>query len=299
MPKHLISTQDLHDKEILALLHRANVLLAQDLQGGHSLENKVILALFFEHSTRTIASFQNAAFRLRAHFNAFNVQASSTKKGETLLDTLLNLQAMQVDLLIIRHHHSSAATYFAKHLKCPLVNAGSGSLAHPTQALLDLLTIYNHFNGSIGGKKIAVVGDVKNSRVANSNIHLLQRFGLEVILVAPPHFLPKTTLLHTQNLQEALDQVDIVMSLRTQTERHSLQTYGSLQDYAHHYCLKQSMLQDRDILILHPGPVHRNIDIEDRLLDDPRCKVLEQVKLGVALRMALMESMLDGDLVLC
>ncbi|WP_104684844.1 aspartate carbamoyltransferase catalytic subunit [Helicobacter bizzozeronii] len=294
---NLILTQDLHDAEVLALLKRANTFLAQDLQYGGSLSHKVIVALFFEHSTRTIASFQNAAFRLHANFNAFNIQSSSTKKGESLLDTLLNLQAMQVDLLITRHHHSSAAHFFAKHLTCPLINAGSGSLAHPTQALLDLLTLYNHFNGQLQGKKIALVGDIKNSRVANSNIHLLPRFGVEVILVSPSHFLPQTTLRHTPNLQEALEEVDIVMSLRTQTERHSLQTYGSLQDYAHHYCLKQSMLKDKEIIILHPGPVHRNIDIEDALLDDPRCKVLEQVKLGVALRMALLESMLSESAV--
>ncbi|WP_176486697.1 aspartate carbamoyltransferase catalytic subunit [Helicobacter suis] len=292
MLKHLISTKDLNNAQVLTLLKRANTLLDQNLQGALSLGNKVILALFFEHSTRTIASFQTASCRLNAHFNVFNVQSSSTKKGETLLDTLLNLQAMQVDLIITRHHYSSAALFFAKHLTCALINAGSGSLAHPTQALLDLLTLYNHFKGNLKGKKIALVGDIKNSRVANSNMELLPRFGLEIILVSPPHFLPQTSFAHTHDLNEALKEVDIVMCLRTQTERHSLQTYGSLQDYAYHYCLKTSMLQDKEIIILHPGPVHHNIDIEDKLLNDSRCKILEQVKLGVAIRMALIESML-------
>ncbi|WP_104757791.1 aspartate carbamoyltransferase catalytic subunit [Helicobacter salomonis] len=293
MLTQLVHTRDLNHSEILALLHRANAFLRQEAV-PINLAHKHILALFFENSTRTIASFQNAAARLQAHFSVFNVQKSSTSKGETLLDTLHNIEAMGVDLIITRHHHSSSARYFAKHLKCAFINAGSGTLSHPTQALLDLLTIYNHFEGALEGKTIAIVGDIKNSRVANSNLELLPRFGIKVILVAPPHFLPPTSYPSTHSLAEALEVADVVMGLRTQTERHSLQTYGSLKDYAKDFCLTRARLKNRSIPILHPGPVHRNIDIEDALLDDPRCQVLEQVKLGVFLRMALMEWMLGN-----
>ncbi|WP_205588352.1 aspartate carbamoyltransferase catalytic subunit [Helicobacter vulpis] len=293
MLTQLVHTQNLNNSEILALLRRANALLCQET-APLNLRAKNIVALFFENSTRTIASFQSAAARLQAHFSVFNVQKSSTSKGESLLDTLHNIEAMGVDLIIARHHHSSSAPYFAKHLKCAFINAGSGTLSHPTQALLDLLTLYNHFKGALEGKRIAIVGDIKNSRVANSNMELLPRFGMQVILVAPPHFLPPTSLPTTHSLQEALQEVDVVMGLRTQTERHSLQTYGSLKDYAKDFCLRRAMLGDRQIPLLHPGPVHRNIDIEDALLDDPRCLVLEQVKLGVFLRMALMEGLLTS-----
>ncbi|WP_199763910.1 aspartate carbamoyltransferase catalytic subunit [Helicobacter felis] len=291
MLTQLVHTQNLNDSEILALLQRANAFLHQKATPAN-LAHKNILALFFENSTRTIASFQNAATRLQAQFSVFNVQKSSTSKGESLLDTLHNIEAMGVDLIITRHHHSSSALYFAKNLRCGFINAGSGTLSHPTQALLDLLTLYNHFEGALEGKTIAIVGDIKNSRVANSNMELLPRFGMKILLVAPPHFLPPTSCPSTHSLAEALEVADVVMGLRTQTERHSLQTYGSLKDYAKDFCLTRARLQNRQIPILHPGPVHRNIDIEDALLDDPRCLVLEQVKLGVYLRMALMESML-------
>ncbi len=182
-------TKDLNNSEILALLRRANTLLRQEARPAN-LAHKNIIALFFENSTRTIASFQVAASRLQAHFSVFNVQKSSTSKGESLLDTLHNIEAMGVDLIITRHHHSSSAPYFAKHLKCAFINAGSGTLSHPTQALLDLLTLYNHFEGDLEGKTIAIVGDIKNSRVANSNMELLPRFGMKILLVAPPTSCP-------------------------------------------------------------------------------------------------------------
>ena len=142
------------------------------------------------------------------------------------------------------------------------------------------------------GKKIAIVGDIKNSRVANSNIELLTRFGMEVILVAPPHFLPKTTLRSTHFLEEIIDEVDAIMSLRTQTERHSSQSYASLKDYASDFCITEELVGDRDIILLHPGPVHRNIDISDALLDDERCKVLQQVSNGVSVRMAVLKKLI-------
>ncbi len=177
-------------------------------------------------------------------------------------------------------------------MSCPIINAGDGAHAHPTQALLDLLTLKEHFDNDLNnlkGKKIAIIGDIVNSRVANSNIELLSRFGMEVILVAPPHFLPSTHLRTCYSLREIAKEVDVFMSLRTQTERHDKQIYGSLKDYASQYCLTPEILSDRDVIVLHPGPVHRNIDIDDEVLKDPRCKVLEQVTNGVCVRMAVLE----------
>ncbi|MDD3476742.1 MAG: aspartate carbamoyltransferase, partial [Sulfurimonas sp.] len=172
-----------------------------------------------------------------------------------------------------------------------IINAGDGAHAHPTQALLDLFTLKKHFK-NLEGKKIAIVGDIKNSRVANSNIELLSRFGMEVILVAPPQFLPQSDLRTTHYLAEIIDEVDAIMSLRTQTERHSSQTYASLKDYASDFCITSEIVGDRDIILLHPGPVHRNIDICDALLADKRCKVLEQVANGVAIRMAVLKKLI-------
>ena len=145
---------------------------------------------------------------------------------------------------------------------------------------------------NLNGKKIAIVGDIKNSRVANSNIELLTRFGMDVTLVAPPHFLPKTTLKTTHYLEDIIDDVDVIMSLRTQTERHSSQSYASLKDYASDFCITTQLVGDRDIILLHPGPVHRNIDICDTLLADDRCKVLEQVSNGVNIRMAVLKKLI-------
>jgi aspartate carbamoyltransferase catalytic subunit len=193
--------------------------------------------------------------------------------------------------IIVRHQNSGVPKILSKHTNASILNAGDGAHAHPSQALLDLYTLKEHFS-DLKGKKIAIVGDIKNSRVANSNIALLSRFGMEVILVAPPQFLPKTTLRTTHFLSEIIDEVDAIMSLRTQTERHSSQSYASLKDYASDFCITEELLGDRDIVLLHPGPVHRNIDISDALLDDKRCKVLEQVSNGVNIRMAILKKLI-------
>ena len=159
--------------------------------------------------------------------------------------------------------------------------------------MLDLFTLKEHF-GTVEGKKIAIVGDIKNSRVANSNIELLTRAGMEVILVTPPHFLPPTSLRHTCNIEEIIDEVDVIMSLRTQTERHEHPTYASLKDYASDFCITKELIGEREITILHPGPVHRNIDIDDEILADERCKVLKQVENGVFVRMAILKKLTLG-----
>jgi len=203
----------------------------------------------------------------------------------------MNLDAMGPHAIIVRHKNSGVPKILSDHTKASIINAGDGAHAHPTQALLDLFTLTEYFK-DVKGKKIAIVGDIKNSRVANSNIELLTRFGMEVILVAPPHFLPKTTLRTTHFLKEIIDEVDAIMSLRTQTERHSSQSYASLKDYASDFCITEELVGDRDIILLHPGPVHRNIDISDALLADKRCKVLEQVSNGVSVRMAVLKKLI-------
>lgn len=287
--KHLIRTDDFTKDEIEELLADAK----EFSKGGFHriLQDKIIITLFFENSTRTKSSFEIAAKRLGAEIVHLDVAKSSTKKGETLVDTAMNLDAMGPHAIIVRHQNSGVPQILSNNTKASIINAGDGAHAHPTQALLDLFTLKEHF-GELDGKKIAIVGDIKNSRVANSNIELLTRFGIEVILVAPPHFLPKTTLRTTNHLKEIVDEVDAIMSLRTQTERHSSQSYASLKDYASDFCITEDLIGDRDIILLHPGPVHRNIDISDALLADKRCKVLEQVSNGVSIRMAVLKRLI-------
>jgi aspartate carbamoyltransferase catalytic subunit len=286
---HLIRTDDFTVDEILEIL--ADAKRFSDGRFERILQDKIIITLFFENSTRTRSSFEIAAKRLGAEMVHLDVSKSSTKKGETLVDTAMNLDAMAPDAIIVRHQNAGVPKILSNHTKASILNAGDGAHAHPSQALLDLYTLVDHFK-DVRGKKIAIVGDVKNSRVANSNIELLSRFGMEVILVAPPQFLPTTQLRTTHYLSEIIDEVDAIMSLRTQTERHSSQSYASLKDYASDFCITEELVGERDIILLHPGPVHRNIDISDALLDDPRCKILEQVSNGVNIRMAILKKLI-------
>lgn len=286
---HLIRTDDFTKEEIEEILADAKTF--SDGRFERILQDKIIITLFFENSTRTKSSFEIAAKRLGAEIVHLDVAKSSTKKGETLVDTAMNLDAMGPHAIIVRHQNSGVPKILSNYTKASILNAGDGAHAHPSQALLDLYTLKEHFK-KLEGKKIAIVGDIKNSRVANSNIELLSRFGMEVILVAPPQFLPKTKLRTTHFLEEIIDEVDAIMSLRTQTERHSSQSYASLKDYASDFCITEELIGDRDIILLHPGPVHRNIDITDALLDDKRCKVLEQVSNGVNIRMAILKKLI-------
>lgn len=287
--RHLIRTDDFSTELVEQVLRDAEHYLAG--QFDPILREKIIITLFFENSTRTKSSFEIAAKRLGAEVVHLDVQKSSTQKGESLVDTALNLDAMGPHAMIVRHAHAGVPNILASHTRASIINAGDGAHAHPTQALLDLFTLKRHF-GDLNGKKIAIVGDIKNSRVANSNIELLTRFGMEITLVAPPHFLPDTPLQTTHSIHDVIDSVDAIMSLRTQTERHSHQTYASLKDYASDFCITKSLVGDRDLILLHPGPVHRNIDIDDAMLKDPRCKVLEQVRNGVAIRMAVLKALI-------
>ncbi len=288
--QHLIRTDDFTIQEIEEIFVDARKF--GNGKFDRILEDKIIITLFFENSTRTKSSFEIAAKRLGAEIVHLDAAKSSTKKGETLVDTAMNLDAMNPHAIIVRHQNSGVPKILSNYTRASIINAGDGAHAHPTQALLDLFTLKEHF-GDLKGKKIAIVGDIKNSRVANSNIELLSRFGMEVILVAPPHFLPKSTLRTTHFLEEIIDEVDVIMSLRTQTERHSSQSYASLKDYASDFCITTELVGERDILLLHPGPVHRNIDICDALLADKRCKVLEQVTNGVSIRMAVLKKLIN------
>ncbi len=289
MAKHLINSRDFSVDEIVELFDEAREFL--DVQSSDLLNGKLIITIFFENSTRTLSSFEIAAKRLGCEVVSLNVSKSSTSKGETLYDTAANLNAMSPHAIVVRHKNSGVPQILSNHVSCSIINGGDGSHAHPTQALLDLFTIMQ-IHKDVKGKKIAIVGDIKNSRVANSNIELLTRFGMDVILVAPPHFMPKSGLKKSYRLEDVVDEVDVLMSLRTQIERHEQPIYASLKDYASDYCITKEMIGDRDIIVMHPGPVNRNIDIDDEVLSDPRCKVLDQVKNGVALRMAVLKKLL-------
>ncbi|MRI83392.1 MAG: aspartate carbamoyltransferase [Nitratiruptor sp.] len=289
--RHLITTHDLTLEEVEQICAMAQRF--SQGEGGKPLQDCLIITIFFENSTRTRSSFEVAAKRLGADVVHLDVSRSSTKKGETLYDTAANLDAMGPNAIVVRHQSSGVPQLLARHVHCSIINGGDGFHAHPTQALLDLYTLRHHL-GDLKGRRIAIVGDIKNSRVANSNIELLRRFGMEVILVGPPHFLPSIDLPKSYRLDQVVGEVDAIMSLRTQTERHQEPLYGSLQDYARDFCITKELIGDRDLIILHPGPVHRNIDISDEVLADPRCKVLEQVRNGVFVRMAVLLHLIDG-----
>ncbi len=287
--QHLISTDDLSDKQISDLLNDAKKFKRQ--KPTALLRDKLLFTLFFEDSTRTRSSFEVAAKRLGAAVVHLDPSKSSTKKGESLEDTFANLCAMEPDGVIIRHSLNDTPQELADMKITPVINAGAGDQTHPTQALLDLFTMQEHF-GSLKDKTIAIVGDIVSSRVASSGIRLFERIGMNVILVAPKPFMPVSDLPQYEELDEVIDKVDIVMSLRAQLERHASPMFDNYDTYAKHYCITTDRLGDRDILLLHPGPVMRNIDICDDMLKDPRCKVLEQVKNGVYIRMAILKLLL-------
>lgn len=289
--QHLIRTSDFSKDEILSLFDDAREFLKYE--ASDILKGKIIVTLFFENSTRTRSSFEIAAKRLGAEVVSLDVGSSSTKKGETIYDTVANINAMKPDAIIIRHSECGLPESLLAYVDCPIINAGDGRHSHPTQALLDLFTIYEHYEGETEGKRIAIVGDVRNSRVAGSNRRLLPRFGIDVSLVAPDCFKYESDDFKQYNtVAEVIDQVDIIMSLRSQLERHNLTYFESLNEYAKDFCITNELMGDKDILLLHPGPVNRNIDITDEMLKDPRCKVLQQVTNGVAIRAAVLKKLI-------
>lgn len=292
MARHLTTTQDLTNAEIEAVFAQARG-YTQD-QTDQSLRGRLVINIFFENSTRTRSSFEVAARRLGAEVVSLDVATSSEAKGETLHDTAANLDAMGASAIVVRHKNAGVPKILSRYVSASVLNGGDGAHAHPSQALLDLFTLQEAL-GDVRGKKIAIVGDIKSSRVAGSNIELLRRFGMEVILVAPPHFLPKRRDIATSwDLSATAKEVDAIMALRTQTERHQSPIYASLSDYAANFKVTQKLLGDRNVVVLHPGPVHRNVDLDDAILSDERCLVLRQVRNGVAVRMALLSKLILG-----
>ncbi|MBN2824627.1 MAG: aspartate carbamoyltransferase catalytic subunit, partial [Campylobacterales bacterium] len=260
------------------------------------LENKIMVNLFFEDSTRTRTSFEIAAKRLGMGVINLNPSSSSTNKGETLEDTFANICAMDPNCVVIRHKENDVAKNLAGMNLAHVLNAGAGNYAHPTQALLDYMTLIEHF-GDVRGKTIAIVGDIISSRVASSAIRLLSRMGMNVLLVGPKEFLPPISFIgdalpQYQSIEEVLGKVDAIMSLRAQIERHEVPIFKDYSQYAAKYCITKEMLGEREILIMHPGPVMRNIDISDEVLEDERCKVLTQVNNGLYMRMAILKNLI-------
>lgn len=290
--QHLVDTYDLSDEQIAMIFADAKSFKEQ--KPKKLLKDKLLFTLFFENSTRTRSSFEVAAKRLGATVVHLDPSRSSTNKGESLHDTFENLCAMDPDGVIIRHEYNNTPRKLAdRELTC-VINAGAGSYAHPTQALLDYFTMLEHFDGELEGKTIAIVGDIVSSRVASSGIRLFTRLGMRVVLVAPEPFMPDNNLEKYEKLEEIIDEVDVVMSLRAQLERHKAPIFEDYDQYAKEYCINHERIGDRNILVLHPGPVMRNIDISDEMLNDTRCKVLEQVRNGVYIRMAVLKALLLG-----
>ena len=288
--QHLVDTNDFSIAQIRQLL--ADTKAFKEKHPPQLLQGKLLMTLFFEASTRTRSSFEVAAKRLGASIVHLDPSRSSTKKGESLEDTFANLCAMEPDGVIIRHEHNDTPHILATMEMTPVINAGAGNYAHPTQALLDLFTMMEHFGGDVQGKTIAIVGDIVNSRVASSGIRLMQRMGMHVLLVAPQEFMPQSDLPQYTDLADVMDKVDVIMSLRAQLERHNRELFESYDAYAQAYCITKERMGQRDILLLHPGPVMRNIDISDEMLADPRAKILTQVQNGVYMRMAILKLIL-------
>ncbi len=300
--KDILGTGPLSREEIEGILDTAvsfKEISTRQIKKVPTLRGRTIINLFFEASTRTRTSFEIAGKRLSADVINISASTSSTVKGESLLDMAYNLEAMNPDLLIVRHSVSGAPHMIAKHIKCPVINAGDGAHEHPTQALLDLLTIREH-SKQLTGLKVAIVGDIAHSRVARSNIHAMLKFGMDVTVVGPPTMIPvgmeclDVKVLH--NLEEAVSQVDVVMMLRIQLERQNEGLFPSFREYSNLFCLTADKLKHsrKDILIMHPGPVNRGIEIALDVMEGPHSVILDQVNNGVALRMALMYLLMGG-----
>ena len=287
--QHLVDTSDFSEEQIANIMKDAAAFKKE--MPKELLSDKLLITLFFESSTRTRSSFEVAAKRLGASIVHLDPSKSSTNKGESLEDTFENLAAMDPDGVIIRHEFNNTPKKLANKNLTPILNAGAGNYAHPTQALLDYFTMLEHFR-DLKGKTIAIVGDIVSSRVASSGIRLFTRMGMNVVLVAPKPFMPDNDLPKYEKLDEVIDSVDIVMSLRAQLERHKAPIFEDYDEYAKEYCITKELFEDRDILLLHPGPVMRNIDISDEMLVDERSKVLTQVKNGVYVRMAILKALL-------
>ncbi len=264
------------------------------------LGGRTLINLFFENSTRTRTSFELAGKRLSMDVINISAAASSTSKGETLLDTAMTLNAMQCDAIVVRHASAGAVQLIAEKVGAHVINAGDGAHEHPTQALLDALTI-RRAKGKIAGLKVAICGDIANSRVARSNIHLLKIMGAKVTLIAPPTLMPTAVegfgVEHTTDMRAGLKDADVVMMLRIQNERMAGRGIASVRDYFMGYGLSYEKLKHAkpDALIMHPGPMNRGVEIDTDVADDiNRSAILDQVEMGVAVRQAVLELLLAG-----
>jgi aspartate carbamoyltransferase catalytic subunit len=293
--KHLLGIKDLQTEDIQLILSTATQfkeVLQRPVKKVPTLRDVTIVNLFYENSTRTRISFELAERRLSADVVNFTVSSSSAAKGETLLDTVNNILSMKVDMVVMRHSASGAPHYLSKHIDAPIINAGDGINEHPTQALLDAFSMQEKM-GKIAGLKVAIIGDVMHSRVALSNIYLLKKMGAEVMVSGPPTLIPtylKEALgIHVEyNIDKALAWCDVANVLRIQLERQNQPLFSSLREYNLAYGITKARLQklNKDILIMHPGPINRGVEMDSDVADGQQSIILDQVENGVAVRMA-------------
>lgn len=303
--RHCLSINDFHRPDIETLLslgeHYLDLAVQKD-PGNRILTGKTLINLFFENSTRTEKSFEVAGKRLGADVISMAVAQSSVKKGETLLDTAATLNAMNPDLLVVRHNASGAPALLSQKVSCSVINAGDGMHEHPTQALLDALTLRQAFDGQIDGLRVAICGDIKHSRVARSNVQLLNMLGCEVRLVGPPTLIPAdadrwgTEVFH--DMKTGLAGCDVVMMLRLQLERMSGSFVPSKREYFHFYGLDRAKLAyaKPGALVMHPGPMNRGVEISSSIADDPDVSLItQQVETGVAMRMGVLHALSEAQ----
>lgn len=295
--KHLLGIKDLTPHDISTILTTASQfkeVLQRSVKKVPSLRDVTIVNLFYENSTRTRISFELAEKRLSADTINFTASASSVSKGETLLDTVNNILSMKVDMVVMRHSASGAPHFLAKHIPAAIVNAGDGINEHPTQALLDAFSIQERL-GSLAGKKVLLVGDIMHSRVAMSNMYLLNKMGAEVMVAGPPTLIPKyvgeaLNVKVEYSLKKALEWCDVANVLRIQLERQNQVLFSSLREYNLAYGVSRKILDGlkKEIIIMHPGPINRGVEIDSDVADSNQSIILQQVENGVAVRMAVL-----------
>ncbi|MFN2458827.1 MAG: aspartate carbamoyltransferase catalytic subunit [Chitinophagaceae bacterium] len=295
--RHLLGIKDLSQQDISLILQTAQQfkeVLQRPIKKVPTLRDVTIVNLFFENSTRTRISFELAEKRLSADVINFSSSGSSVSKGETLLDTVNNILSMKVDMVVIRHSASGAPHFLAQHIPAAIINAGDGVNEHPTQALLDAFSIQEKFN-TLQGIKVALIGDIMHSRVAQSNIHLLKKMGAEVTVCGPPTLIPKYIsqafdVRVEYNLKEALQWCDVANVLRIQLERQNQVLFSSLREYSLVYGINKRLLDSlsKEITIMHPGPINRGVELDSDVADSEQSIILQQVENGVAIRMAVL-----------
>jgi len=294
--KHLLGLEDLSRDEIIHVLDTAasfKEVSTRSIKKVPALRGKVVVNLFFEDSTRTRTSFTLAASRLSADVIEFSAKLSSVSKGETLRDTARNIEAMGVDVIVIRHSAPGAPHYLTRCVDVPIVNAGDGAHEHPTQALLDMFTI-REIKGHIEGLKVAIVGDIVHSRVARSNIWGLTKLGAEVVLVGPTTLVPRAMqqlgVQISNSLDDVLPHVDVINMLRVQRERITSNVFPSVEEYTRLFGLNSERLArgKRDVLVMHPGPINRGVELTSDVADGAHSAILRQVTNGLAVRMAVL-----------